>query len=173
MLSSYSWQHFFLAAAIALLLYYLVILLLFYRSELKSLLTGRRQTAPLPEDDILGPALPDQEIPLFEASAIRVAPASREEAAQPDPVADLPEEIRPLVELARETQADKDEFIELLRLTTARYRNVAGSRQAVNRFLLEQDQGLPFALSPADLAQLWDAPEEGGQPDQPNTSSHF
>ncbi|WP_114782978.1 hypothetical protein [Botryobacter ruber] len=73
-------------------------------------------------------------------------------------LADLLEEIKPLLELVAETQLEKVEFISLLQLIISRYSRTAQSQHQdqVQQFLLEQSQvKLPYELTPEDLQVLW------------------
>ncbi|WP_114782336.1 hypothetical protein [Botryobacter ruber] len=73
-------------------------------------------------------------------------------------LADLLEEIKPLLELVVETQLEKEEFLSLLQLIISRYSRTAQSQyqDQVQQFLLEQSQvKLPYSLTPEDLQALW------------------
>ena len=165
MLSSFTWQQYLLAAGAALGLYYLIVLLLCYRAELMHMLKGKTNRAGLPADppippqvSIIGSASPGAAPLLSEAATILVAPQPTKSEEEPEDifVSAVLLEMSPLLELATEADAEKEELLPLLRLVTARHSSSIQERQkkAVEEFLLGQGR-FSFTLTPKDLHSLW------------------
>ncbi|MFD3003164.1 hypothetical protein ACFS7Z_22565 [Pontibacter toksunensis] len=168
MLSSFTWQQYLMAAGAILGLYYLAVLLLCYRAELMHMLKGKANRAGLPADppippqvSIMGPASPGAAPLLSEAAAILVAPQPPTEAPEgPEDaiVRAVLQEMSPLLELAAEADAEKEELLPLLRLVAARHSSSMEDhhRKAIEEFLLGQGRS-SFTLTPADMHSLWNA----------------
>lgn len=148
-------------------IYYLAVLLLFYRREAKNLLTRNTNRTNLqasrpspPQVSIMGPASTESGPLLSEAETIRVAPSQESIAPAPEDAVlkAILGEIKPLLELALEADAEKQEFLSLLRLIFTRHAPLAQAhhREAVHHFLLEEGKRkLSFGLSLSDLQSLW------------------
>ncbi|PRY03349.1 hypothetical protein CLV24_1424 [Pontibacter ummariensis] len=157
-----------LAAATGLGLYYLVVLFLFYRKNIKNFFKSGTSRINLQADrphptqvSIMGPASPEAGSLLSDAAAIQVAPqlSSRPEGETADTViGDILQELQPLLEVAAEAHAEKEEFLSLLRLVTDKYGVFTSPSQkdTVHRFLLDQSKDrLAFNLDLTDLQPLW------------------
>ncbi|WP_162054701.1 hypothetical protein [Pontibacter pamirensis] len=112
-----------------------------------------------PQVPIMGPASPGAAPLLSEAATILVAPQPPTEAAEgPEDavVRTVLQEMRPLLELATEADAKKEELLPLLRLVTARhYSSIQDHhRKGIEEFLLGKGR-FPFTLKPEDLHTLW------------------
>ena len=165
MLTSFTWQQFLLTAGAVSALYYLAVLLLFYRKDIKYWLKRRTSRAGLPADpllppqvSIMGPASPGPAPLLSEAASILVAPLpmEAEEKPQDTVVESILQEIKPLLDLATEADAEKEELLPLLRLVTARHSPSLEDchRKSIEAFLLGQGR-FSFSLIPEDLQSLW------------------
>ncbi|WP_439879741.1 hypothetical protein ACSX1A_11190 [Pontibacter sp. MBLB2868] len=162
MLTQITWNQFMLAIGGTGTAYYLAVLLLFYRSEAKRLLTRKTNRTtlqpdrlPPPQVSIMGPASTEVAPLLSEAEAIRVAPA---QAIEPAPDNAMLAEIKSLLELALEANAQKEEFLSLLHLIFTRHapRSQVHHLEAVHQFLLkESKRQLSFELSLSDLQSIW------------------
>ncbi|PRY03645.1 hypothetical protein CLV24_14021 [Pontibacter ummariensis] len=165
MLSSFTWQQYLLTAGALLGLYYLAVLLLYCREEVIQMLKGKTSRASLPADQpippqvsIMGPASPEAGPLLSAAEAIRVAPLLSTETEEPEDavVHALLQEIKPLLELANEADAEKEELLPLLRLVIARHSPSIQHhhREAVAAYLTALGKR-SFLLTPEDLRSLW------------------
>ncbi|TXK33762.1 hypothetical protein FVR03_18840 [Pontibacter qinzhouensis] len=147
----------------------------------KVYLTSSRQEVPLPtnaDTTAAGSVRNVETLVLTEAAELQFAPISEEteadEANEPSLDTALPngsasaptlphqadflQEITSLLELVAETSMEKEEFLSLLRLITARYSRTVQARQRekLQLFLLQETQAsLPFPLHPEDLQELW------------------
>jgi len=172
MLSSFTWQQYLLAAGATLGLYYLAVLLLYCRADIIHFIKGKSNRAGLladqpipPQVSIMGPASPGPAPLLSDAATVLVAPQppiEAEEEPEDAAVTAVLQEMKPLLELATEADAEKEELLPLLRLVTSRHNPSLQDhhREAVESFLLGQGM-FSFTLTPADLQSLWsEAPSE-------------
>lgn len=152
-------------AATVLGIYYLFVLLLLFGKDLRRLVTKARHRATLaadqpspPQGPIMGPAFTEAAPLLSIAADLRVAPdaAQRVDTTPSPAVAALLREVRPLLEVALETRADKAGFLSLLGLVTGRHPLSAAEQETAQDALLALTQGqLPFPLSDSELQALW------------------
>lgn len=164
MLTHVSWNQFLLTIALVLLLYYTIVLLLCFRQTLATWLkkalrrTGAKQQ--LAASQVMGSTAPA----VADTADIRLAsPVPESSTPAPDTgapqfMADLLRELQTLLDTTRQTPLEKGEFFTLLRLVAAKYNPglPAYLQDQVSSFLLEKTQeNFPFALSPADLQELW------------------
>jgi hypothetical protein len=165
MLSSFTWQQYLFAAGATVALYYLAVLLLYCREDIIHFMKGKLNRAGLPatqpippQVSIMGPASPGAAPLLSDAATILVAPQPTKAEGEPEEavVTAVLEEMKPLLELATESDAEKEELLPLLRLVTARHGSSLQERhqEAIADFLLAQGR-LSFTLTPEDLQSLW------------------
>jgi hypothetical protein len=165
MLSSLTWQQYLFAAGATIGLYYLAVLLLYYREDILLFLKGKINRAGLPANQpippqvsIMGPASHGPSPLLSDAATVLVAPQPVKTGEEPEEAVVTPvlEEMKPLLELATESDAEKEELLPLLRLVTTRHSlSLQGRhREAIEDFLLGQGR-FPFTLTPEDLQSLW------------------
>jgi len=159
LLHHFTWQQFGIAATILAVIWYGIIWLVYYRKP-----TQTANEQPLGHywemaeeeqedyEDLMGGQLESDGVSVVPADGFRFAGTAQDNLRGLIP--DMLEEVKTIIHTVETQNGDKDDFIGLFKLVSAKYARLKASPQlaAVNEWI--QDN-VPFNLSNEELTALW------------------
>lgn len=180
MLHQFTWQQFLIAALILTLVWYIAIIMLYYRSKLLDLFSARSKlkqseklkreweeeleeddTSEEENDDLIGTQAVPEGVSEVEMHMLGFAPKVKKEEIPEDDrdtqlglIPDVLEELKGIFRIVEKENDNKEYFISLFALITAKYPEIKGTtnQPALNDYIREN---LSFSISDEELDNLW------------------